>query len=105
MFGNFFVKLAFACDITRPNKKDETVTTDYLNPNGRTGNLLEENCLIAGKYSCIKYKILGIKRHVKHALSLQKLLRYDSNENFSNNIMMQLDCDVEFTSVKACTVW
>ena len=43
---------------------------------------------------------------VKHALSFcVKLLRYDSNENFSNNIMVQLDCDVEFTSVTKRTVW
>ena len=45
------------------------------------------------------------KEHVKACPFLQKLLRYDSNENFSNNIMMQLDCDVEFTSVTKRTVW
>ena len=61
----------------------------------------------AERFSMKNMQKLKIKKEHAKACSFfcRKLLSYDSNENFSSNIMMQLDCDVEFTSVAKRTIW
>ncbi len=78
------------------------VTTNHTRSGKKSEQILRTDSLQKGEEIFTEIK----KSMPRHALfSCEKLLRYDSNENFSNNIMVQLDCDVEFTSVTKRTVW